>query len=142
MVEGVDEWQGRGAVEGPSVVESGSDIDSRLIDAGDAKVDFSHLFFYPFIFPSYFLFSLVVVFLFVLLGRVDAGGGKTFETQANAEPGQGTWYHPTQECPKGSQLETVVYCMSEVKNSRRWRTPTEARERRRRESPPANGSFR
>lgn len=61
MVKGVDERQSRCAVEGPSVVESRGDVDSRLVDAGDAKVDFSHLLF---IFPSCVPLVLLCVFFF------------------------------------------------------------------------------
>lgn len=42
MVEGVDEREGRGAVERSSVVEGGGDADRRLVDVGDAEVDFPH----------------------------------------------------------------------------------------------------
>lgn len=56
MVEGVDERQSRCAVEGPSVVKSSGDVDSRLVDAGNAKVDFSHLFS--------FLYTLILLFFF------------------------------------------------------------------------------
>lgn len=42
MVEGVDERQGRCAVESPAVVESRGDAHRRLIDVGDAEVNFPH----------------------------------------------------------------------------------------------------
>lgn len=63
MVEGVDERQSRCAVEGPSVVESRGDVDSRLVDAGDAKVDFSHLFI---LLSLRTLSSLMLIFFFLL----------------------------------------------------------------------------
>ncbi len=42
MIEGVDEWEGRSAVEGSSVIKGGRDAHRRLIDIGDTKVDFPH----------------------------------------------------------------------------------------------------
>lgn len=42
MVEGVYERQGRCAVEGAAVVESGGDAHGRLVDVRDAEVDFPH----------------------------------------------------------------------------------------------------
>lgn len=42
MVKGIDERQGGGAVESPAIVKGGSDAHRRLVDVGDAKVDFPH----------------------------------------------------------------------------------------------------
>lgn len=42
MVEGVDEWEGRGTIEGSAVVEGGGDADRGFIDIGDVEIDFSH----------------------------------------------------------------------------------------------------
>lgn len=42
MVQGVDQRQGRSAVEGPAVVKGGGDIDGRFVHIGDAEVDLSH----------------------------------------------------------------------------------------------------
>lgn len=42
MVEGVDQRQGRSAVEGASVIEGGGDADRGLVDVRDAEIDFSH----------------------------------------------------------------------------------------------------
>lgn len=42
MVEGVDEREGGGAVECTAVVEGGGDAHRRLVDVGDAEVDFPH----------------------------------------------------------------------------------------------------
>ena len=43
MVEGVDEREGGGAIEGSAVVEGSGDADRGLVDIGDAEVDFSHV---------------------------------------------------------------------------------------------------
>lgn len=42
MVEGVDEREGRGAVQGPTIVERGGDVDGRLVHIGDAEIHFPH----------------------------------------------------------------------------------------------------
>lgn len=42
VVEAVDERERRGAVEGAAVVERSGDADRRLIDVGNAEVNFSH----------------------------------------------------------------------------------------------------
>lgn len=42
MVEGVDKRKGRGTIEGAAVVEGSSDAHRRLVDIGDAEVDFAH----------------------------------------------------------------------------------------------------
>lgn len=42
MIQGVDQGEGRSAVESAAVVQGGSDIDSGLVDIGDAEVDFPH----------------------------------------------------------------------------------------------------
>lgn len=43
MVEGVDERQGGGAVEGTAVIEGGGDADRGLVGIGDAEVDLAHV---------------------------------------------------------------------------------------------------
>ena len=42
MVEGVDERQSRGTIEGSSIIQGGGDAHRRLVDVGDTKVDFPH----------------------------------------------------------------------------------------------------
>lgn len=42
MIEGIDKGKCGGAVEGPSVVQSGGDAHRRLVGVGDAEVDFPH----------------------------------------------------------------------------------------------------
>lgn len=42
MVERVDEGESRSAVEGTAVVQGGGDAHGRLVNIGDAKVDFPH----------------------------------------------------------------------------------------------------
>jgi hypothetical protein len=42
VVEGVDEWEGRGAIEGSAVIQGGGDADRGLVDIRDAEIDFSH----------------------------------------------------------------------------------------------------
>ena len=42
MVKRVNQGEGRGAVEGSSVIESCGDMNRRLIDIGNTEVDFSH----------------------------------------------------------------------------------------------------
>lgn len=43
MIEGIDEWQCRGATKSPSIVESGGDTNRGLVDIGYTEVDFPHL---------------------------------------------------------------------------------------------------
>jgi len=43
VVERVDEREGRGAVEGAAVVQSGSDADRSLVGVRDAKIDLAHV---------------------------------------------------------------------------------------------------
>ena len=52
MVERIDERQGGGAVEGPTVVEGGGDADRGLVGGRNAEIWFTHC------------------------GRVDVGGGE------------------------------------------------------------------
>lgn len=42
MVEGVDEWERRRAIEGSAIVQGCRDADRCLIDIGDTEVDFPH----------------------------------------------------------------------------------------------------
>lgn len=42
MVQGVDQGQGRCAIQGSAVVEGRGDAHRGLVDIGDAEVDFSH----------------------------------------------------------------------------------------------------
>ena len=42
MVERIDERQGRCAIEGPAVIQGRCDADGRLVDIGDAEIDFPH----------------------------------------------------------------------------------------------------
>lgn len=42
MIQGVDQWQGRCAIEGASIVEGRRNAHTGLVDVWDAKVDFSH----------------------------------------------------------------------------------------------------
>jgi hypothetical protein len=42
VVEGIDEWERRGAIEGSAVIQGGGDAHRRLVDIWDAEVDFSH----------------------------------------------------------------------------------------------------
>lgn len=43
MIQGVNQGQRRGTIEGAAVVQSGSNAHRRLVDIGDAEIDFSHL---------------------------------------------------------------------------------------------------
>lgn len=43
MIERVDQRQCRGAIEGTSVIQGSGDAHGRLVDVGDAEVDFPHL---------------------------------------------------------------------------------------------------
>jgi hypothetical protein len=42
MVERVDEWEGRCAIECSSIVEGSRDAHRCLVDIGDAEINFSH----------------------------------------------------------------------------------------------------
>lgn len=42
MIKRVNQGQGRRAVEGPAVIQGGGDAHRRLVDVGDAEVDFPH----------------------------------------------------------------------------------------------------
>ena len=42
MIEGVDEWEGRCAIECSSIVEGRGDSHRCLVDIGDAEINFSH----------------------------------------------------------------------------------------------------
>lgn len=43
MIEGIDQRQGRGAIQGSAVVESRGDAHRCFIHIGDAEVDFPHI---------------------------------------------------------------------------------------------------
>lgn len=43
VVQGVDEGEGRGAIERSAVIKGGGDAHGCLVDIGDAEVDFSHV---------------------------------------------------------------------------------------------------
>lgn len=43
MIERIDEWEGRCAIEGPPVIQGGGDAHRRLVDIWDAKINFSHI---------------------------------------------------------------------------------------------------
>jgi hypothetical protein len=42
VVEGIDEWEGRGAVEGSAVIQGGRDADGCLVDIRNTEINFSH----------------------------------------------------------------------------------------------------
>ena len=42
VIQGVDKREGRRAVQGAPIVEGGCDIDGRLVDIRNAKINFSH----------------------------------------------------------------------------------------------------
>lgn len=42
MVEGIDKWEGRCAVECSSIIQGGGDAHRCLVDIWDAEIDFSH----------------------------------------------------------------------------------------------------
>ncbi len=43
MIKRVNQRQGRGAIESTSIIQGGRDSHRRLVDVGDAEVDFPHL---------------------------------------------------------------------------------------------------
>jgi len=43
VVQGVDEGEGRGAIERSAVIKGGGDAHGCLVDIGDAEVNFSHV---------------------------------------------------------------------------------------------------
>ena len=42
MVQGIDEWEGRGAIERSPVVEGGRDAHRGLVDIWNAEIYFTH----------------------------------------------------------------------------------------------------